>query len=126
MGKVPKGKGKTRAKMENLENVLRSKITNRQTAFKLRFEAIVLCSNSGSQRGASPAAVAFTEVLLLLLKEWYSFFPLRACLLLLLLLLLFFRFFFNQELSSAFDISMSKYFSTSKELPRVNFDECGM
>ena len=41
MGKVPKGKGKTRAKMENLENVLRSKITNRQTAFKLRFEAIV-------------------------------------------------------------------------------------
>ena len=41
MGKVPKGKGKTRTKMENLENVLRSKITNRQTAFKLRFEAIV-------------------------------------------------------------------------------------
>ena len=39
IGKVAKGKGKPRGKMEKTENMLRSKTTNRQS--KLRFEAIV-------------------------------------------------------------------------------------
>ena len=33
--KVAKGKGKTRGKMEKPENVLRSKTTNRRSAFKI-------------------------------------------------------------------------------------------
>ena len=39
IGKVAKGKGKPRGKMEKTENMLRSKTTNRQS--KLQFEAIV-------------------------------------------------------------------------------------
>ena len=40
MSIVAKAKENPAAKMEKLENVLRSRTTNIQTAFKLRFEAI--------------------------------------------------------------------------------------
>ena len=41
MSKVAKGKGKTHGKMEKPENVLRSKTTNRQTAYKVTIRRVV-------------------------------------------------------------------------------------
>ena len=51
------------------------------------------------------------------LTEWYSFSLLWVC--------FFFKFFY-QGLFSAFDFSMSKDFSISKELPRVNCAKCAL
>ena len=70
---------------------------------------------SERQLGAPPVPVAFTNEFFLFLTEWSSFFLLRTC-------FFFFPFFlFYQVLSTAFYFSMSKDFSISEELPRVNF-----
>ena len=62
---------------------------------------------SERQLGAPPVPVAFTNEFFLFLTEWSFFF--------------FLFFLFYQVLSTAFDFSMSKDFSISEELPRVNF-----
>ena len=131
--------------MEKPENVLRSKTTNRQTTFKITiFDVFVsrlqkrkrnlvfntvygslvgrrlLCSKYGRQRGAPTLQVSFT-------KEFFSF--LYRMVLFLSTLGLFFIFsflFFYQGVFSALDFSVSKDFSTSKELLRVTFLKCAM
>ena len=65
-------------------------------------------------RGASSLQVSLTKKIFLFFTEWYSFFLLWAYFFL-------FLFFFYQGLFSALDFSVSKDFSISKELLRVNF-----
>ena len=70
---------------------------------------------SERQLGAPPVPVAFTNEFFLFLTEWSSFFLLRTC-------FFFFSFFFILPSTLyRFLFSMSKDFSISEELPRVNF-----
>ena len=59
------------------------------------------------------------RIFFLFFTEWYSFFLLWA-------FFFFFLFFFYQGVFSALDFSVSKDFSTSKELLRVTFLKCAM
>ena len=80
----------------------------------------LLCSKYGRQRGASSLQVSFTKEIFLFSTEWYSFFLLWAYFSFFFFLFLL-LFFFYKGLFSALDFSVSKDFSISKELLRVNF-----
>ena len=129
--------------MEKPENVLRSETTNRPTAFKITFEAIVhvFVARHAERKGNLVFNIMYGKFCFdgdFFVRNLDASVELRHCQSLSRRIFFFscqngtlFLFFgpvffsFHQGLSSAFDFSMSKD-SVSKELPRVNFVKCAM